>query len=176
VTQFEADRPQPCSPDGNKTISRNKCRAAGPVPRIKNLSEVPGFMERRNPSPALLRSVPDGTGLRRAPSPLGEGCHFWRTWKLGKLPSHLGLILIHIFGWTRGWVHSAPTGRPSKAQAIGLGQKVHPISGSQALKGRDKDHPPASTTVRVDPRTLYRPFRAYGQMGMGSRTQAIGLG
>jgi hypothetical protein len=83
------------------------------------------------------------------------------------------LIFTHIFGCTRGWVHSAPTGRPSKAQAIGLGQKVHPISGSQALKGRDKDYPPASTTVRVDPRTLYRPFRAYGQMGMGSRTQAV---
>jgi hypothetical protein len=43
----------------------------------------------------------------------------------------------------RGCVPSAPMGRPSKAQASGLGQEVHPISGSQALKGRDKDHGPS---------------------------------
>ena len=40
---------------------------------IRKLDEVPGFMEWKNPSPALLRSVPDGTDLRRAPSPLGRG-------------------------------------------------------------------------------------------------------
>jgi hypothetical protein len=35
----------------------------------------------------------------------------------------------------------APTGRPIKAQANGLGRLSSPYFGSQALKGRDKDRP-----------------------------------
>ena len=53
-------------------------------------NEGPAFLEWKDPSPALLRSVPDGTVLRRAPSPPGEGCHFWYPVKLGKPPSPLG--------------------------------------------------------------------------------------
>ena len=41
--------------------------------RIRKLDQVSGFTEWKNPSPALLRSVPDGTDLRRAPSPQGRG-------------------------------------------------------------------------------------------------------
>ena len=55
--------------------------------RIPKLDEVPGFMERKNPSPALLR---------RAPSPLGEGCHFWCALELGKPPSPLGRRLSSL--------------------------------------------------------------------------------
>jgi len=46
-------------------------------------SEVAGLTEWKNPSSALLRSVPYGTDRRRAPSPEG-------------------LVFTHIFGWTRG--------------------------------------------------------------------------
>jgi hypothetical protein len=48
-----------------------------------------------------------------------------------------------------GWrVHSAPRGRPSAAQANGLGPASSPPCGFQALKGRDKDHHPLGDNPR----------------------------
>jgi hypothetical protein len=57
-------------------------------------------------------------------------------------------IFTHIFGWAPGGflgrTPSAPTGRANQAQANGLGHEVRPRWGFQALKGRNKGHPPAA--------------------------------
>src|ERR1017187_9684283 len=71
---------------------------------------------------------------------------------------------------------SAPTGRPNKAQAIGLGRKGAPVFASQALKGRDKVPRPSPTILGGEAGTIVRPFRACGPAAGGSLTQAVGLG
>ena len=55
--------------------------------------------------------------------------------------------------------YSAPTERPSKAQANGPGQEVGPIFGSQALKGRDKDHPSSLGDIRPRCQGAISPFQ-----------------
>jgi hypothetical protein len=56
---------------------------------------------------------------------------------LSRGAEHVPHLLLDT-GISEGCLLSAPKGRPNKAQANGLGQKGHPASGLQALKGRDK--------------------------------------
>ena len=68
-----------------------------------------------------------------------------RRWLVGHLAVSLGaehvphLLLDTGVGMRRA--PSAPKGRANTAQASGLGDEVHPVRVSQALKRRDKGQP-----------------------------------
>ena len=55
----------------------------------------------------------------------------------------------------------------TKPRPTGLGQKVHPLSGSQALKGRDKSTDRAWAVIRASPQVLFRPFGAHLAISSG---------